>query len=217
MGYRQNARLINIIACLCFAVFFIHFKSSSENPNPKEPLNRVFADVDEWKGIEDVVLETEIVDSLGLDDYLFRNYRNGLDMVSLYIGYYRTTGKIGAAHSPLVCFPGQGWEVSTPRQATMKTTAGDINVEELVAQIGTHRELLLYWFQSYDMTSRGTFYQKIKSFWARVNSKPEDNAFVRVSVPIRDGNTVESYQKAVNFIQRFYPEFHAYITQIKDA
>ena len=57
-------------------------------------------------------LGPKIVKALELDDYANQSYSDGKDTISLYIGYYFTAKKVGAAHDPLVCFPGQGWVVS---------------------------------------------------------------------------------------------------------
>ena len=212
MGYRTNGRLIYITACLLIAAFFIYFRPPAETHDSKIPLSRAFSSFDGWKSIGDVNMQQGIVDALELDDYLFRSYSNDRSVVSLYIGYYSTTAKVGAAHSPLVCYPGQGWEISVPQKINVRKEEGTVNVEKLLVRKGRQRELLLYWFQSYDMTSKGTFWQKVHNFWARLNSNPEDNAFVRISVSIQGDNIDAAYITATDFIQDFYPRFLRYIT-----
>lgn len=211
MGYKVNGRLIYIFICLLVTAFLINFKPSADIHDIKEPLSQVFVAVNGWKNVSDADMQQDIIDALDLDDYLFRTYSKDGRVVSLYVGYYRTAAKVGAAHSPLVCFPGQGWEISTPEKVDAYSESGKINVEKLIARKGRQHELLLYWFQSYDMTSSGTFWQKVHNFWARLNSRPEDNAFVRVSVPIQDDNNEAALKTAVDFIQDFYPHFLRYI------
>lgn len=212
MGPQTLRKIVYVVICLTVASYFVHFRSTDAASTPKPPLSRFFADIADWEGIGEVDLEPDIVETLDLDDYLFRSYRKDDSIVSLYIGYYRTTGKIGAAHSPLVCFPGQGWEISPPEQEVLPTGAGPIRLEKLVARKGGHRELLVYWFQSYDKTSSGTFWQKVNNFRSKVRSLPEDNAFVRVSLPVHGDDSGQAYLTAIRFIETFYPQFNAYIT-----
>lgn len=212
MGFKVSGRIIYAFACLAFAAYFVYFVSPSAAPRPKAPLKEAFSDIGRWKMTEDVHMEDRLVEALELDDYLFRSFSMGDTSISLYIGYYRSAGKVGAAHSPLVCFPGQGWEISIPGTFPLGTERGKIHAERLIIEKGRHRELLFYWYQSYDRTSGGSFRQKIDNLWTRMKGKPEDNAFVRVSVPVQDDDLEEAGRQAAEFIQDFYPKFHHYIT-----
>lgn len=211
MGYKINGRMIYIVVCLMAAAAFIHFIPSAENIEKKESLSSVFTSIDGWKNVRDADMQQEIINALELDDFLFRTYSKDTRFVSLYVGYYHTASKVGAAHSPLVCFPGQGWEITKPKKFSADFLNGKINAEILVVKKGRQHELLLYWYQSHDLTSSGTFLQKIQTFWGRLTSKPEDNAFVRVSVSIQNKNTEKALNTAVEFIQDFYPHFLSYI------
>jgi EpsI family protein len=198
--------------CLLVAAGFIYIRPSAMvADDDKEPLSRALSSLHGWKSNADITIQKDIVDELSLDDFLFRNYIKNDHSVSLYIGYYRTNEKIGAAHSPLVCFPGQGWEISTPEKINVTWENGQINAEKLIVSKRQHRELLVYWFQAYDKTSSGTLRQKINNYLAKVNAKPQDNAFVRISVVIDDDNIDDAYQTALVFIRDFYPHFLHYI------
>jgi EpsI family protein len=178
---------------------------------PKVPLKQSFANIEGWQGDSDIPLDLEIVHALHLDDYQFKTYVKNGDRVSLYIGYYRSGKKIGASHSPLVCFPGQGWQISSPESMHLETAAGTIRLSSMTATKGNHQELLLYWFQAYDRTSRGTLMQKIYNLIAFLNTGKEGNAFVRVSIPIVADGKQEALNRLVDFVKAFYPPFHEYI------
>lgn len=212
MGYkRKNARVIFIIGCLFVAAFFIHFRRPVNNIVERPPLAQMFSSFDGWQSIGDSRMDQEIVDTLKLDDYLYRTYSSENGIASLYIGYYNTSSKIGASHSPLVCFPGQGWEITVPEKIDLRQDDKIIHTEKLVVNKGQKKSLLLFWFQSYDKTSSGTFLQKVHNLWARLNSRPEDNAFVRVTVSIADDDIDEANELAVDFATHFYPVFLDYI------
>ena len=207
--------MIYIAICLLFSAVVVYGENflPSVEPTNKQPLRQVFSDVGKWEGITDQSLTDEVTNYLNLDDYLFRSYKKDDIIVSLYIGYYRTTAKIGDSHSPLVCFPGQGWDVSNPQSAEVETNAGQVNATSMTVEKGSDRQLLIFWFQSYDMTSGGTFWQKIHNLWGRVNLNPEDNAFIRVSAPIIGDNNSKAFQYAEAFVEEFYPLFLNYIIQ----
>lgn len=211
MGCKANGRLIYILGCLLLAASLIYFKPPAHTGNVKKPLSHEFAQIDGWKYSDDIKMQQQIVEALQLDDYLFRSYNKNDSIVSLYVGYYRTSEKVGAVHSPLVCFQGQGWEISAPKKIDVKSKSGIINAEKLIVKKGRQQELIVFWYQACDMTSSGTFRQKINNLWARVNSKSEDNAFIRVSVSIHESKINDAMITATNFIRDFYPHFLRYI------
>jgi EpsI family protein len=212
MGQKTNGKLIYIAACLLVAALIVNFETAPKIQSDRATLSEAFTRVGAWTAVNDVEMQDTIVISLDLDDYLFRSFRNGKAVISLYIGYYYTADKVGAAHSPLVCFPGQGWQISPPKAVAVETVETHVNAEQILIHKGKHREAILYWFQAYDRTSPGTFHQKLNNFWTKVRSKPEDNAFVRVSVTIQEDNVEGATASAEAFIKDFYPEFLDYVT-----
>jgi EpsI family protein len=212
MGCKANGRLIYVLGCLLIAAFLIHFKPTAHTRDIERPLSLEFAKIDGWKYFNDIEMSRDIIEVLQLDDYLFRSYSNNNSIVSLYVGYYRTSDKLGAVHSPLVCYQGQGWEISAPKKNDVRSKSGIVNAETLIARKGQQQELIVYWYQASDMTSRGTFWQKINNFWAQIKSKSEANAFIRVSVSIKEENISDASIVAERFIRDFYPQFLRYIT-----
>ena len=212
MGHKASWRIIYVTIGLLVAAVLIYSRPAALEPENKVLLSKEFKSFGGWNGIDDVKMQKDVLDALELDDFLFREYSNDNRIATLYIGYYLTSNKLGAVHSPLVCFPGQGWEISKPENVTIAWKSGRIGAQKLVVSKGQYKQMLLYWYQAYDMTSGGTLRQKINNYWARLNSKPQDNAFVRVSVLIQDDNYDAAYQTAMHFVQSFYPDFLQYIT-----
>ena len=136
--------------------------------------------------------------------------KNG-DRAFLYIGYYLTSKNVGAAHSPLVCFPGQGWLLTDFEEKSLDTTIGNINLMTIVASTPQNKQLLIYWFQAFEQTSPGTFMQKINLIRSRLINGREDNAFVRVTVPLDKKSVDQAYAIGADFIRAFYPDFHKHL------
>ena len=199
--------------CLIVSAFTIYLRPVEQRYEESVSLSEAFSSIDGWKLVDDILMDQNIVDSLDLDDYLFGIYSNGKEVISLYIGYYRYATKVGSAHSPLVCYPGQGWKISIPKKIFISHDGLTVNAQKLIASKKQEKELLLYWYQSYNTTSSGTFGQKIQTFWARLNSEPTINAFVRLSIPIHYDDTEAAYKIGKTFIKAFYPLFVEYNSQ----
>ena len=207
----HHLKIIILIICFTFTSIFIYWQPSSKALKKQIPLSEAFTDIHEWHQSSSSPLSPQIVASLELDDYVNQSYSNGQDTVSLYIGYYITSNKVGAAHSPLVCFPGQGWILSDAKEKSIKVGKDSVHFLNMLVTKSQRKELILYWFQAYDRTSPGTFLQKLNILWAKFIHSREDNAFVRVSIPINKQSENEAYITGVKFIKDFYPAFLEYI------
>ena len=179
-----------------------------------KPLSQALLNIEGWQSGRLVPLQQEIVKALELDEYANQGYSNGREVIFLYIGYYLNKKKLGAAHDPLVCFPGQGWVPSEIKEGSLKMPPGgnsSISFSTMTVQRGLKKEFILYWFQSYDQTAPNTFYQKIISLRQRILKQREDNAFVRISIPVEGRSLDESREIVFKFIKSFYPVFLEYI------
>jgi EpsI family protein len=208
-------KTIILIICFLIAGYFVYNQPESKLHKKNISLNQVLSTIDDgWKIIGQNPLEQSIVDELKLDDYTYQSYLKKEKQVSLYIGYYFSGDKIGAAHDPLVCFPGQGWVVKEKSEGNF-TLAHDsqttITYSKMVVEKGQDRQLILYWFQSYDKTNPNTFYQKIDSLLAKIFQRGEDSAFVRISMPVGKESVAESKETITDFVDAFYPVFLKYI------
>jgi len=168
-----------------------------------------------WHNTGDIPLAQSVVDELKLDDFIFRNFSNGREALSLYIGYYNSRKKVGAAHDPLVCFPGQGWELQNIKQdmLPLKLDGREVQLRysTMIAERDGHRELLVYWFQAYDQATTGTLAQKISLLRSKLLGGGEDNAFVRIGIPLEGRNRDECLAVLTSFVRDFYPAFTKYI------
>jgi EpsI family protein len=205
-----------VAAALCLLVTAGVIKANKPvfTRSKHQPLKTAMENIEGWTARPPIDLDPAIVKALALDDYLNRNYTRGEDTLALYIGYYYTSEKIGAAHDPLVCFPGQGWELSQQEIGAFTIPqASDTRVEyaSMVAEIGGHKELIVYWFQAMDSTSPNTFWQKINLLRKKLFNQGGENAFVRISLPLKNGSVGETRQLIEEFVERFYPQFVAYV------
>ena len=216
MGHIQTRKLI-VLFFLLLLVICLNFILPEQSAELKKlHLSEAIAKIEGWKVVGQTPLDEIVIDSLDLDDYAFMNFSNGENIVSLYIGYYLTSKKLGSAHDPLVCFPGQGWEVSDIYKKERPLINGDLGklrYATMTVEKGQYQELVLYWFQSYDISNDNTFSQKVSAFFNRLQSKNSDNAFIRVSIPTSRMSIEKAENIAFDFIQNLYPVFIRYIKE----
>jgi EpsI family protein len=190
----------------------VHFKPSSKTETKQKKLESIVSSFTGWTKVSENRLDQIILDELRLDDFINQTYTDQEVRLSLYIGYYHSAGKIGAAHDPMVCFPGQGWKISDKRTGSLTLKNGErISYASMMGQLGQDRELITYWFQSYDKTNDNTFSQKVSLFVKKLMGHGEDNAFVRITLPIGSEPLSKYQEKTSEFIEVFYPIFLDFI------
>ena len=214
MGYISRKRIVILIACLLITGIVSSLNTASTTKKKKISLEKALTDIKDWhyKGFNS--LDTKIVEALCLDDYANQSYTKNGQTIFLYIGYYLTKKKVGAAHDPMVCFPGQGWLIKDRKKNKLVINPQNdekISYSSMVAERSGEKELVVYWFQSYDKTSRDTLSQKITLLWNKLSNKGEDNAFVRITMRIGEKSVTECEETINEFIKAFYPVFLEYV------
>ena len=217
MGSLKWGRVLIATVLLVLTGLAVLFRQDSVSHPMDVRLSSALTSFGDWQAIEDIQLDKRIRKELRLDDYLFRRFFDGQATLELYVGYYYSQTKVGAAHDPLVCFPGQGWILSNKKTIASKVLLpGGVDTATfatLQAERNGDKVLLLYWFQADMQATASTLMQKIHLLRAKILGQGQHNAFVRVSINVRD-TTVAGGQEALNrFVSDFYPVFLAYLRQ----
>jgi EpsI family protein len=216
LGQTSSTKIIILVLFFVLTGILLHWKPASNAAKKEKSLSQALINIPGWENKGLTEFDPKIVEALELDDYVNHHFTDGEINVSLYIGYYLTSKKIGAAHDPLVCFPGQGWKVSELRTGDYSLEpldGGTLSYSTMTAQLGMQKELILYWFQSFDRTNPDTFSQKITLLWKKILGQGEDNAFVRITIPLRDRALAENQEAIFRFIRAFYPVFLDFVKE----
>lgn len=211
MGLTLKTRLSLLIALLTFCIGIVyHGQGNLEKTfSNLTALDLCLSEVPDWHRIEPMGLNHDVVDALKLDDYVNSRYGNELGEVFLYIGQYWSSKKVGAAHDPMVCFPGQGWKVTDKSRGEINVQVGGkeqlIPYATIAAELGDRKQLLLYWFQAFDSAHANTFSQKLQTYWNTFLGQGETNSFVRLSTSLQGRSQLEAKRLLQDFIRDFYP------------
>ena len=216
MGSKKQTRLIVLVLLLAVTTLVVHMGKGSVAPTTKSRnLRAVFGPVPGYTITYQSPLTEDVYRFLDLDDYTSVGYgqEGAAAPVGLYIGYYFSLDKVSAAHSPLVCFPGQGWTVDQPKKRRLDINGHAINLAEIVARLDNRQELILYWYQAGETTAPEVYRNKFNAVFNKMNGKSQEHAFVRVSVPFTGDTADQARAIGEQFIAAFYPVFLAYIAE----
>lgn len=165
-------------------------KPQSVVPDHK-PLAMFPLEFGDWRG-EAFRHNPEIEQTLAADDYLSAFYRNpdGKHSVSLFSAFYNSTTDGSGIHSPEICIPGSGWEVSQWRKYQVPLAAGTRNqlqVNRALIQKGQDRQIVYYWFEMRGKSFASEYQAKFSTVWDSMTMRRADGALVRVITPLLPG------------------------------
>lgn len=143
---------------------------------------------------------------LNMDDYFFSNFTAPDGDVNLFISHYYSAEKAYDAHSPLICYPSQGWAIDEgPRSGKIDYGKNTINYNEIITSFNGKRELVLFWYQAGSYTARQVYINKLYIGYNKLTRGNESHGFIRVSTPLLDEAYEETKSRVVNFIKSFHP------------
>jgi exosortase D (VPLPA-CTERM-specific) len=147
---------------------------------------------DGWKGQVGPKLDSAIEKVLGADDYLLADYSAAgqLASVNLFISFYNSTTDGTGIHSPEVCIPGGGWEVSNWRQTQVQTGNAAVppfTVNRAIIQKGQRKQLVYYWFDMRGRRFASEYEAKIYTVWDSLTKSRADGALIRFVTSVEPG------------------------------
>jgi exosortase D (VPLPA-CTERM-specific) len=218
-----HTRLILFACCLLATAVVVRSEGRPEPTLSRRPLKQLPFLVGSWQGEPGPPLDGPTMEAVGVDDFVNRVYATaGLPPVALYIGYYKSQREGDTIHSPLNCLPGAGWEPVSRAQASVavRETAGGplrtINVNRLLIQKGTDRELVYYWYQSHGRVVANEYWGRMLLAIDAVRLNRTDGALVRIVAPATDddgGAATTGERGATAFIDALFPLLREYVPQ----
>jgi len=197
-----------MVLCLCNLIVY---KNILITPSISHTLSKEFpSQISDWKA-EAVVYDKDVLSVLSPDKIIYKKYkRQGSPSITLFMACYNTLEKADLSHSPIVCFTGQGWEISDSSKKEIPVHLSKnqkIKVNQLIQKKAAATMFTLFWYQSANQAFSNRGFQKISLFFDKLFGKPEYNAFVRVTVNVPiDRSLGEITSELYGFIQDFYPE-----------
>jgi exosortase D (VPLPA-CTERM-specific) len=143
-----------------------------------------------WEGrrerIDPVQLEV-----LKADDAISANYL-GADRaaINLHIAYFASQSRGAATHSPRVCIPGAGWDITrleTRELAAVRPGGAPLRVNRALIQKGDAVQLVYYWFKHGERVVTHEYVAKWIILVDSLTRNRSDGALIRLITPVRRG------------------------------
>jgi EpsI family protein len=214
-GLTMITRISILSAFLLLGAAYVATASKTESIPPRESLSHFPDVIAEWRGRPGPEFDQEILDVLGVDEYVSRVYTTDTaDAVGLYIGYYQSQRQGDTIHSPMNCLPGSGWEPVSRTYIDIPVQAGTaqhtINVNRYLIRKGLDEQVVLYWYQSHGRAIANEYRSKILMVYDAVRLNRTDAALVRIVSP-KVRNEKDSELRAIDFVRAIYPLLGKYI------
>ncbi len=194
---------VAVIVMLVVSLSFILFVGSrDEQPPEKISLVSFPLHVGGWVGVRDS-LDPSIEAYLGLTEYALANYRKDGRLINLYVAYYESQKKGVSPHSPKVCIPGGGWEITNFK----RTVRQSMPVNRVVIQKGEERQLVYYWFVERGEVVANEYLKKWRLLRDALLKRRSDGALVRVVLPMDAKSDINETEK----------DAEAFISEIKST
>ena len=158
-----------------------------------------------WRGVQSE-LTPDVERFLGVDDYLLSDYVGpGNRPINLYIAYYGSQRKGSSPHSPRVCIPGGGWEITQLQRNTYSDPETGINLayNRAVIEKGSDKQIVYYWFSQRGRNIANEFISKWYLLEDAMLQNRTDGALVRLTTQVGAG---ESEQDADQRLRTFLPD-----------
>jgi exosortase D (VPLPA-CTERM-specific) len=162
-------------------------------------------DIAGWKG-ERAFLNWDVQRILGADDYLMSDFTKESpkrETVNLLISYYRSQTEGSGIHSPEVCIPAGGWEVSRWAKASVVLEVAamkDLTVNRAIIQKGKESQLVYYWFEQRGQHLTNDYAVKVLTIRDSVLKGRSDGALVRVVTKIEAGGIPAAEDRLRRFL-----------------
>ncbi len=193
---RPSAALLGSTVVFAVAAFLWNPLTTPEPPRiARDPFLVFPRSLGDWRGATHPDLPRKISEVLAADDYLSMGFEApGMAApVDIFVAWYRDQGR-AAIHSPEVCIPAGGWEMSGIEARDVTIDAGGqtvvIPVNRAIVQRGLARQLVYYWFDQGGRRLASDYAAKFYLTLDALRTGRTDGALVRFITPIVPGEDI---------------------------
>ena len=171
----------------------------------------------DWKGKVEIV-DPEAVRLSGAQEAFSGSYRGaGEKEVSLFLGY-RSTAFLeneNFFHSPMVCLPSAGWEISKTNVRGIHDVPffGNLKVREMVVDSMGSKLIVYFWFQT---KNRATHSKDINRFHLSLNAIARDNThdlFIRQITPVANETIADAEKRMDQFAREMMVALNQFLKE----
>ncbi len=144
-----------------------------------------------WKRISSTDFSDDVIEMLGVDEYINLYYVNGKgDNLNLYISYFEALGVTGVYHSPLNCMPGGGIKILDVD--TIKLDSNQKKIKRLKLIQNGKKSTTYYWYYNRGRVIHSEYLDKIYLVFDAITKQRRDGAFIRIISYSKNENKLNS-------------------------
>lgn len=176
--------------------------------------NRFPAQLGEWKGRASS-LEPQVEHALGLTDYILADYQlpNGRP-VNFYVAYYASQRQGVSPHSPAVCIPGNGWQITKLERTVLADDAINVSfpINRVVTSRGIHKQIVYYWFEQRGRKIANEYVSKWYLLSDAITKNRTDGALARLVTNVYSDETEADADRRLRaFVRDLMPKLGQYL------
>jgi EpsI family protein len=199
------ARAVVAILLIVLTGVYARGAADPERVPDRAPLAAVPMSFGPWIGHEAPPLGEDVVDLLGVDDYINRRYSaEGAAPVLVYVGYYASQRQGDTIHSPQNCLPGAGWRPVFGDRAPVDVGSREIRVNRFLIQKGMDQQAVFYWYQGRGRVVANEFASKGLLMLDAARLRRTDGGLVRLITPV-SGSSDAAFASLARFTAALFP------------
>jgi len=216
----NGAPLLACVVLICVTGAATYLVSTRQEILPQRSLFAVFPTaLGDWVGHRSS-LDRETEKILGMTDYLVSDYvkRDGRP-VNLYVVYYASQRTGSSPHSPSVCLPGNGWQMTSFERTSYNSSTHGITLplNRVIMAKGSDRELVYYWFEERGLKLANEYVSKLYLLKDAIFKNRTDGALIRLTTPIFPGEAESDADKRLQqFTQILLPSLAGFLPSDSD-
>jgi exosortase D (VPLPA-CTERM-specific) len=147
---------------------------------------------DEWKG-QSSLLPADVQKGLGFSDYILTDFakRDGRP-VNFYVAYYASQRQGLSPHSPSVCIPGNGWQITDFARIDIPNNGKSLAVNRAIIMKGSEKQLVYYWYEERGVTLANEYLSKLLLLKDAILKNRTDGALIRLITPVFQGEAEQA-------------------------
>ncbi len=209
---RGSALPAFLVAGLCVATILVQVAIGARDNLllPRTEFALFPRQIGAWQGA-DMPIDATALTALNATDHLSVNFVRGADVVNVWSAYYDSQYSGNAAHSPLVCIPGGGWQVEDGGIAEIPLAGGSLTASRLIISQGTDKQLVYFWFVEGGRHETNEYVAKLRLFQNAVLRNRRDGALVRFVTPVDGGDLAGADDRLKDFVAEVAPLLPDYV------
>lgn len=170
--------------------------------------------ISDWQG-RTSLLEPQVEHYLGLTDYILSDYARGDGRwVNFYVAYYASQRSGVSPHSPSVCIPGNGWQITRFERTRFNDDAQRLTLpyNRVVIERESQKQIVYYWFVQRGRKIENEWLSKWHLLTDAIFMNRTDGALVRLTTPLYPGETERDADRRLQtFLRELEPRLAGYL------